>query len=457
MLLRAWMVLGILCCWAPVGATTASEAAWQQGQALGQTGDYAAALPWIRQAADAGHAQAQFALGSMYSFGQGVSESKTEARGWFEKAAAQNHPVALYNLGLYYDRGIGVTPDRLRALTYYRLGALAGDGQAAYNAGQLLVLGDGVPADAEDGLRLLKIAADLHIPQAQMAIGWAHEKAMGVPRDVPAALAAYAQAEAGGLEKATDLRIALSRRVTDEALAVERDGHALHALALFDLACEHQEYNACYNAARMRYSGAKVRQDLPRALPGFRMACRWDVPMACLGMIGLLVQDVAITADDLELIRKYVSETCELGNQQSCYYYAWMKTQGRLGMVDMEGAQRLLAQACMNHGYDPACAPYMSMYNAGLPSTSGASQSDSAEMNILEKGIVGVLGVIAGLGSAGQVSNGSYSGVSSYSPAAYNAPAGGYSVQDNADFQQFIQSVSSYGTPGNCRAGNPYC
>jgi hypothetical protein len=164
---------------------------------------------------------------------------------------------------------------------------------------------------------------------------------------------------------------------------------------------------------------------------------------------------VPLASEDLALLRKYMSETCELGDQQSCFYYAWMKTQGQLGMYDPGGAQKLLAQACMNHSYEPACGPWMAMYNASLPQSSG--NGDSGEMNILEKGILGVLGVIAGLGSAGQVSSGSYSGASSYSPPAYNAPSGGYSPQDNADFQQFIQSVSAYGTPGNCRAGNPYC
>ncbi|MBK8066056.1 MAG: sel1 repeat family protein [Rhodanobacteraceae bacterium] len=451
---KFWLVL-LLVIAARAGTAADPEASYRQGEALGRAGDYARALPWIRQAAESGHAQAQFTLGSMYAFGQGVDESKATARAWYEKAAAQHHPRALFNLGLYHDRGIGVAEDRPRALMFYKLGALAGDGQASYNAGQLLVLGDGVQADAREGLRYFRIAADLAIPQAQMALGWVHERAIGVDRDVPTALDWYARAEAGGLEKAVDLRIALARRVNDEALAIERDGHALQALAQFDLACRHAEYNACYNAGRMRYSGKTVAKDLVRARPDLAQACRWAIGRGCLGLVGLLMQSVPLASDDLALLRKFMSETCELGDQQSCFYFAWMKTQGQLGMYDPGGAQKLLAQACMNHGYEPACGPWMAMYNASLPQSSG--NSGSGEMNILEKGILGVLGVIAGLGSAGQVSSGSYSGASSYSPPAYSAPSGGYSPQDNADFQQFIQSVSSYGTPGNCRAGNPYC
>lgn len=231
----------LIACWLAAHAATAAAdplSSYQQGEALGRSGDYAAALPLIRQAADAGHAQAQYTLGSMYAFGQGVAESKSDARIWYEKAAAQHHPGALYNLGLYYDRGISVPMNRPLALMYYKLGAHAGDGQSAYNAGQLLVLGEGVTADAREGMRYLEIAANLGIGQGQMALGYVHEHALGVPRDIEAALNWYARAEANGMEGATDLRIALTRRLTEEGLAVERDGQARAALGLFDLACE---------------------------------------------------------------------------------------------------------------------------------------------------------------------------------------------------------------------------
>jgi len=85
-----------------------AKASFERGMQLGRAGDFAAALPLIRSAADAGHADAQFTLGTMYANGQGVPLSKTDARLWFERAGAQDHPRALYNLGLYHDRGIGV-------------------------------------------------------------------------------------------------------------------------------------------------------------------------------------------------------------------------------------------------------------------------------------------------------------------------------------------------------------
>ncbi len=432
---------------------------YQQGMALGKYGDYAGALPLLRTAADAGHAAAQFAVGSIYASGQGVAESKAAAKRWFEQAAAQNHPGALYNLGLYHDRGIAVAVDRPLALQYYRRAALAGYGKAAYNAGQLLLLGDGVVADPAEGIRFMQLAATQEIPQAQMALAYAQEHALGMDRNIAAALDGYARAEQGGLEGAADLRIALSRKLTDEALAVERDGRPLQALELYDLSCRYGEYHGCYNAGRLRYGGAVVARDLPRALPDLRMACSWAVPYACLGLVGIAVTGVPISERDVDLIIHHLQGECDIGKQQGCYYLAWTKTQHRFGAIDFQAALQLLAQACLNHGYEPACQPYYQMYNASLPAAGSAPVAK--QRNWLQRSILsamdGVTQALAALGSAGQVSSGSYSGVSVYSPPSYAPPAGGYSIQDNADFARFISSVSAYGQSVSCRPGNPYC
>lgn len=399
---------------------------YQRGLALGKSGDYAGALPLLQAAADAGHAAAQFTLGSMHSSGQGVAESKAEAKRWFEQAAAQNHPGALYNLGLFHDRGIAVAVDRPLALQYYRRAALAGYGKAAYNAGQLLLLGDGVAADPAEGIRFMQLAADQNIPQAQMALAYAQEHALGMDGNIAAALDGYARAERGGLEAAADLRISLSRKLTDEALAVERDGRPLQALELFDLSCRYGEYHGCYNAGRLRYAGRALARDLPRALTDLRMACGWAVPYACLGLVGIAITGTPISERDVYLIAHHLQGECDVGNQQGCYYLAWTKTQDRFGATDLQAAQQLLAQACLNHGYEPACQPYYQMYNASLPAA-GASAAIK-QRNWLQRSILsamdGVTQALAAVGSAGQVSSGSYSGVSAYSPPSYAPPAG---------------------------------
>ena len=116
--------------------------------------------------ADAGDAQAQFALANAYDSGQGAPrdgelalryyrlaaeqdhleamnslgsalfavERYDEARPWLEKAAARDHPLALTSLGHLHDLGLGGLPqDRRKGLELYTRAAERGDGAAMIN------------------------------------------------------------------------------------------------------------------------------------------------------------------------------------------------------------------------------------------------------------------------------------------------------------------------------------
>ena len=111
---------------------------------LGKAGDLDAAFPLIRSAAEAGLAQAQFTLGTMYTHGQGVPQSKAMAREWYHRAAGQDHPEAIYNIGLHYDQGLEIEQNLATALSFYERASALGHAEAAYNAGHILFMGDGV-------------------------------------------------------------------------------------------------------------------------------------------------------------------------------------------------------------------------------------------------------------------------------------------------------------------------
>ena len=63
-------------------APVAAEALEQATTALDK-GDYATALPLLREFADQGDARAQFELGKPYDDGQGVAQSEAEALKWY--------------------------------------------------------------------------------------------------------------------------------------------------------------------------------------------------------------------------------------------------------------------------------------------------------------------------------------------------------------------------------------
>jgi Sel1 repeat len=58
--------------------------------------------------ADQGALDAQFYLGFMKEYGQGVPRNSVEAFKWYRKAADQHRAVAPFNLGIMYANGEGV-------------------------------------------------------------------------------------------------------------------------------------------------------------------------------------------------------------------------------------------------------------------------------------------------------------------------------------------------------------
>ena len=76
-----------------------------------------------REGAEAGNADAQYALGLMCKAGRGVPQNFIEAVAWFRKAAEQGHADAQTTLGQMYDNGDGVLQDSVEAVAWYRRAA----------------------------------------------------------------------------------------------------------------------------------------------------------------------------------------------------------------------------------------------------------------------------------------------------------------------------------------------
>lgn len=96
-------------------------------------GDFAAAREEWRPLAEAGHAKAQFRLGCLYVFGQGVREDPEKAVALFRRAAEQGDADAQNNLGGMYAEGLGVERDLTRAYMWFELAAGAGHEMAKKN------------------------------------------------------------------------------------------------------------------------------------------------------------------------------------------------------------------------------------------------------------------------------------------------------------------------------------
>jgi TPR repeat protein len=88
-------------------------------------------LGLCREAADAGDADAQAAVGDAYFSGAGAPRDHAEARRWYEMAAAQNDPDAARRLGEMYARGDGGKQDTKKAIALWQGAEKAGDPMAA--------------------------------------------------------------------------------------------------------------------------------------------------------------------------------------------------------------------------------------------------------------------------------------------------------------------------------------
>jgi hypothetical protein len=89
----------------------------------GVPGDDREAAGWYRQAAERGHAAAQFNLGVRHGQGRGVEASDSLAAWWYRQAAEQGYAAAQFNLGIRHAHGDGVPQDLVEAYWWVHLAA----------------------------------------------------------------------------------------------------------------------------------------------------------------------------------------------------------------------------------------------------------------------------------------------------------------------------------------------
>ena len=101
---------------------------------------------------------AQYKLGEIYDFGQGLEQNYKEALKWYRMAAEQGLVEAQYNLGTVYLQGNEVPQDHKEAVKWFRMAADQGYADAQYNLGALYAMGKGVDKDFIAGYAWTNVA-----------------------------------------------------------------------------------------------------------------------------------------------------------------------------------------------------------------------------------------------------------------------------------------------------------
>ena len=193
--------------------------------------DYVEAAHWYRMAAEQDYVEAQVRLGAMYLMGRGVERDFAQAADWYQKAAEQGDVEAQNALGGLYLTGTGVPEDAREAARWYRLAAEQGDPEAQYFMGAFYYDGNGVAQDYEQAWRWFRLSADQGDLEARFMLGRLYEKGNGVPASAAKAARWYRDAAEQGHGRAQAALGALLTQDRDDLDADRSEAYLWLSLA----------------------------------------------------------------------------------------------------------------------------------------------------------------------------------------------------------------------------------
>lgn len=168
------------------GTRTAFALPFDDGMKAYKEGDWAKAAQILKPIAEddnANSAEAQLRLGLLAERGLGMPKDTAAAVKWIKRAADSGNATAQAHLGRLYRLGAGVPKDGAQAARYSIKGASQGNAIAETNLGYMALEGLGGPADPVAANGWFKRAADQGDPSAMMALGTAYEQGRGIAKD----------------------------------------------------------------------------------------------------------------------------------------------------------------------------------------------------------------------------------------------------------------------------------
>lgn len=159
------------------GAAFAQSAAALAGMQAYNERDYANAYRLLREASDAGDAEATANLGYLYARGQGVVADQQEALRLYARSASQGDGEGMNGIGYKYLLGTGVAVDRGMAAHWFCLAIAKGNPRAMDNLGLMLSVGRYLGRDVLEARSLWKQAADRGDTNAMLNLAGSYSRA----------------------------------------------------------------------------------------------------------------------------------------------------------------------------------------------------------------------------------------------------------------------------------------
>jgi TPR repeat protein len=133
---------------------------WDKAYQAYRDKDYVKAVELFKTEAMAGNVEAQFYLGAMHEYGDGVTRNLEEAVRWYRMGADSGDSGAQLSLGLMYFRGQGVPKEWTEAIKWCRLSAEQGNMLAQHNLAYMYAAGrSGASVDLVEAYAWWSLAA----------------------------------------------------------------------------------------------------------------------------------------------------------------------------------------------------------------------------------------------------------------------------------------------------------
>src|SRR5437879_2834908 len=145
-------------------------------------GDYKTALKLLGPMAEDGNTFAEFTIGKMYVYGEGVSKDPKKGAVFIKRAADKGLAIAQYHLARLYTEGLGVPQDPVQAALYNKKAAEQDDSDSQFALASQYLLGVGVPKDPAQAAVWFEKAARQNHPKAQYQLGVRDRDAIGVAK-----------------------------------------------------------------------------------------------------------------------------------------------------------------------------------------------------------------------------------------------------------------------------------
>lgn len=141
------------------------------------------AFSLFEKSANQGYIPAVNNLASMYYNGRRVAEDQQEAFRLYQQAAQKGYALSLFNLGCMYYYGHGTEQNLLQAYRCWYEAAQQGFAEALLHLGFMYCHGRGVPKDYKKAFDYIKQAADQGHAAAQQDLAFFYVQGLGVPVD----------------------------------------------------------------------------------------------------------------------------------------------------------------------------------------------------------------------------------------------------------------------------------